>query len=371
MTFAELLALDPYGLPQPAKEQALLPELDALTRHHAQHCAPYERLLRGLGHQSTGHQSNSPVTALEQIPFLPVGLFKTHRLASVPPEQQYKTLTSSGTTGQQVSQIVLDAETARRQSAALSRIMTHVLGPKRLPMILIESRAVLRDRNRLGARAAGLVGMMNFGRDHLYALDDDMRLDHDALADFLSRHAGSPILIFGFTFMVWQYLLEPLRGSGFDLSQATLIHSGGWKKLQEMAVSNTEFRRQFREHTGLTRIYNFYGMVEQVGSVYLEGDDGYLYPPVFADILIRDPLTFAPLPPGQPGLIQVLSALPLSYPGHSILTEDLGVVHAIDPGSCERHGQAFSVLGRLPKAELRGCSDTHATQVATQVSRAS
>ena len=61
-------------------------------------------------------------------------------------------------------------------------------------------------------------------------------------------------------------------------------------------MSATEFRRKFRDVTGLKRIYNFYGMVEQVGSVFLEGDDGYFYPPNFADVIVRDPQTFAELP---------------------------------------------------------------------------
>jgi hypothetical protein len=108
-------------------------------------------------------------------------------------------------------------------------------------------------------------------------------------------------------------------------------------------------------------------MVEQVGSVYLEGEDGYLYPPNFADIVVRDPLTFAEQPVGKPGLIQVVSALPLSYPGHSILTEDLGVIEGIDNSTCGRAGKYFSVIGRVPKAELRGCSDVHATQVSQAV----
>ena len=55
----------------------------------------------------------------------------------------------------------------------------------------------------------------------------------------------------------------------------------------------------------------------------------------------------------------MLSALPESYPGHSILTEDLARVEAVDSCPCGRHGKAVSVLGRVPKAELRGCSDTH------------
>jgi hypothetical protein len=104
-------------------------------------------------------------------------------------------------------------------------------------------------------------------------------------------------------------------------------------------------------------------MVEQVGSVFLEGEDGYLYAPNFAEVIVRDPVTMREAPTGCPGVIQVISALPLSYPGHSILTEDLGVVHGADDSTCGRKGKYFSILGRVPKAELRGCSDTHAAMV--------
>ncbi len=100
-------------------------------------------------------------------------------------------------------------------------------------------------------------------------------------------------------------------------------------------------------------------MVEQIGVVYLEGPDGNaLYCPDSADVIIRDPQTWAELPPGAPGLVEVVSTLPESYPGHVLLTEDLGVVHGIDDGIWP--GKRFSILGRLPRAEARGCSDTFA-----------
>ena len=60
-------------------------------------------------------------------------------------------------------------------------------------------------------------------------------------------------------------------------------------------------------------------MVEQVGSVFIEGDDGFLHPPDFADVIVRDPITWEEAAPGSPGVIQVLSGAPTSYPGHSIL----------------------------------------------------
>ena len=164
--------------------------------------------------------------------------------------------------------------------------------------------------------------------------------------------------------MVWAYFYQRIRRLGLDLSNGILIHSGGWKKLGEQSVTNVEFKRAFLSDTGLRRIYNFYGMVEQVGSVFLEGEDGCLYPPNFADIIVRDPVTWAELPTGREGVIEVLSLLPKSYPGHAILTEDLGVVDHVDRNTCGRLGKAFRVLGRLPRAELRGCSDTHAAGVA-------
>lgn len=357
MSFDQLLAAPQYSLPQREKEQLLLEELNALTARHDANCREYSRLLEVTGSSKTAQ-------AIEEVPYLPVGLFKSHALRSIPPENVFKTMTSSGTTGQQVSQIFLDRETAMRQTAALGNIIGHVIGRERLPMILIETSALLKDRKRFSARAAGLLGMMNFGRQHFYALDENMELDEAGLRNFLERFGDRPFVMFGFTFMVWQYLYQNVLGKNFDLSNGILLHSGGWKKLQEMAVSNDEFKRRFKAETGLHRIYNFYGMVEQVGSVYVEGEDGYLYPPNFADVIVRDPVTLEPAPVGTPGVIQVLSILPLSYPGHSILTEDLGIVHGVDDSTCGRKGKRFSVVGRVPKAELRGCSDVHASQVA-------
>jgi hypothetical protein len=92
--------------------------------------------------------------------------------------------------------------------------------------------------------------------------------------------------------------------------------------------------------------------------VFLENSDGSLHCPNFADVIIRNPVDFSVQKEGEPGLIQVLSTLPHSYPGHSLLTEDLGVLTGTDSASNGWKGRSFKVLGRAKKAELRGCSDT-------------
>lgn len=357
MNFDELLAAPQFSLPQAEKQRVLGAQLRELTEHHISRCADYRSIVKVI------FAGRGAIKTPEDVPFLPVSLFKTRTLRSIPESEVFKVMHSSGTTGQVPSRIFLDRETARRQTLALTRIMTHVLGNKRLPMLLVESEGIVKDRRQFNARAAGLLGMLTFGRNHSYVLDDDARLRIGELRSFLERFGAEPFLIFGFTYLVWQRFLEVIAPLGLDLSSGILVHSGGWKKLFEAAVDNAEFRRRFHEATGLTRIYNFYGMVEQVGSVYIEGDDGFLYAPNFADVIIRDPLTLAVLPTGEPGLIQVLSALPLSYPGHSLLTEDLGIVHHVDGLGNGRLGKAFSVIGRIPRAELRGCSDVLAATV--------
>ena len=354
MNVEALFSIKQYSLPHEEKTQILIKGLNELTRYHLEHSKEYFRLM------SIIHPQFRTPSALSQIAYLPIRLFKSHKLVSIPDSEIFKVLTSSGTTSQTVSKIYLDRETARKQTVAFAKIMTYTLGPERLPMIIVDTRNLFKNRKTFSARGAGVLGMINFGRDHFYALDENMELDEAGLKDFLKEHGDAAFLIFGFTFVVWKHFLMRLIDAGFDLSKGILIHSGGWKKLKEEAVDNNEFKSRFEQATGLKRIYNFYGMVEQIGSVFLEGEDGYLFAPNYADVIIRDPETWEEASIGKPGVIQVLSLLPSSYPGHSILTEDLGVVHGIDDSSCGRRGKYFSVIGRVPQAELRGCSDTYA-----------
>jgi len=282
----------------------------------------------------------------------------------VPEAEVVKVLTSSGTTGQQPSRVFLDAETATVQSAVLVKVAQHFLGKERLPMVILDHAGVVRDRRSYSARGAGILGMAQFGHRPFYALREDMSLDVEGLRAYLNGVAGRRVLLFGFTFMVWQHFVQALEREQlrFDLPGSILIHSGGWKKLQEAAVDAREFRERVRAATGVDRVINFYGMVEQVGGVYFENPLHYLHAPIYSEVIVRDPVTLEPLPDGQPGLVQVLSCLPTSYPGHSLLTEDLGVIRGADPDDTGMGGRYFEILGRVPKTELRGCSDTFAAR---------
>lgn len=348
----------PYALKREEKREYLLLRLRKLTEHHQQACEPYRNILQGLGSKV------AQIETLEDIPFLPVSVFKTLALKSVLEEEIVKTMTSSGTTGQSVSRIFLDKQTAARQQKTLVRIVSDFTGAARLPMLIIDTPAVMKDRNMFSARGAGILGFSMFGADRCWALTEEMALDVDGINAFLERHQGKPVLLFGFTFMVWQHFYQALKASGcpIDLTNGILIHGGGWKKLQSQAVSPLEFADSLHSVCGISKIYDYYGMVEQTGCIYMQCEHGHLHASIFSDVIVRDARTLNPSPQGQPGIIQVVSTIPESYPGHSLLTEDEGVILGEDDCPCGRAGKYFRILGRIKNAEIRGCSDTYAAE---------
>ena len=350
-------ALGAYSLDRVAKTAYLLPKLSALTREHYGKCAPFRAVVDRL----FGGLPPGDYARLEDLPFLPVRMFKTRSLCSVDPAAVFKVVSSSGTTGQQVSRVCLDRMTADLQARALVKIMQHFLGKERLPMVVLDCPGVVPAPESFSARGAGVLGLLQFGRQPVYALRDDMSLDEEALRVYLEASAGRRVLFFGFTSLVWQHVIAELRrrGRALPANEGILLHSGGWKKMESAKVGGPEFRQAARETLGVREVRNFYGMAEQLGSVFCENNLHWLHAPVFADVIIRDPATLAPLPVGATGLIQTLSVLPRSYPGHSLLSEDLGRIVGGDDPAAGMPGAFFEVAGRAPHSEIRGCSDTY------------
>ena len=361
MKFEDIINIPPYGLEKKEKEKILTERLEELTHHHYENCESYRRMVKSLGFDF------NKVETYKDLPFLPVRLFKELELKSVGEDDVVKTITSSGTTGQAVSKIYLDRETSANQQKTMVKIVSEFTGSSRMPMIIIDCPSVVKNRAMFSARGAGILGFSIFGAKKIYALDDDMKLDVEGLKAFLDNYKEQKILLFGFTFMIWQHFYKELvrlkkEGIAFNLSNGIMIHGGGWKKLVSEAVSHDEFHQRLREICGLEHIHDYYGMVEQTGCIYMECECGKLHASIFSDVIIRRPIDFKEAEIGEKGIIQVVSTIPESYPGHSLLTEDEGMIEGIDDCPCGRKGKYFKIIGRLKNAEIRGCSDTYAVK---------
>ena len=347
MDINEILEINPYSLSKEEKHALLNERLHELTRKHYAQCEPYRKMMDAIGLDV----DNLP--DYTDLPFLPVRLFKEFELCSCKKEDIVKTMTSSGTTGQQVSRIFLDRETSSAQQKCLTKIVSHFLGKKRVPMLILDSSAVVKNRNMFSARGAGILGFSMFGSKRQYALNEEMELDVEGMKRFLESNKNETIFMFGFTFMIWQHF-----------SNGVLIHGGGWKKLITEKVSSEDYKKCLNEVCGILpeNVHDYYGMVEQTGCVYMECKCGHLHTSAFSDVLVRRPFDFSLASNGEKGLIEVVSMLPGSYPGHVLLTEDEGLILGEDDCPCGLKGKYFKIEGRIKNAEIRGCSDTYATK---------
>lgn len=343
----------PYTWDRSTKRAFFLDATRALDDHHRALCPAYRRVADLL--------TNGTFDTIEDVPFLPVRLFKERLLASVPAEHIVKTVTSSGTSSQIRSRIALDRTAAINQTKALSRIVSDFTGSKRLPTLVIDSAATLEGRSERSARAAGIIGFASLGRNLTYALDSAMTPDFGVIEEFLARFGGAPFLVFGFTSILWEHFYKPLAAlnRSFDMSCGILFHGGGWKRLAAESVCASDYKNALHTVGRFGAIHDYYGMAEQAGSIFVECEQGRLHAPIFSDVLIRRFDDFSAASFGERGLVQLLSLLPTSYPGHSILTEDEGEILGEDDCPCGRLGKTLRIHGRIQNAEIRGCSDTY------------
>jgi hypothetical protein len=295
-----------------------------------------------------------------------VGILKADPpLSFVGPGEIKRILTSSATTSQLPSRIVLDSPTARRMTKGVLVIVRDFIGPARRPYLVVDTPGFMGGGDTLGARGAAIQGLHPFATQTICCLSlndqGDLSLDRDRLREFAEAQHDAELLVYGFTFILWNYLVRPLIAEGIclNLPKARVLHSGGWKRLQDQAVEKTLFNEQLAQVFGCSpdRIVDFYGMVESVGVIYPDCSEGNKHAPVFGDVIVRNPLTFEPVAPGEHGVVQVCSVLPTSFPGNLLLTEDLAQVMAYDGCPCGRRGISFRFAGRIPKAELRGCGN--------------
>jgi len=362
-----ILSLPPYSQPPEEREASLLALFKEELEFGCNRHAGYENYLRHwpVDYRSAAHISD--------LPYLPVGVLKANPpLSFVSPDEIKRTLTSSATTSQLPSRVVLDAATSRRMTKGIVTIVRDYIGSFRRPYLVVDTPDSLRSSGPLGARGAAIQGLQPFASQATYCLNVDaqgeLTLDQQKLREFAETHRNDEVLVYGFTFILWNHLVRPLTAESIclDLPNVHILHSGGWKRLQDQAVEKSVFNQQLARVVGCSpdRIIDFYGMVESVGVIFPDCPEGNKHSPIFADVIVRDPLTLSPVAAGEHGIVQVCSVLPTSFPGNLLLTEDLAQVIAYDGCPCGRRGISFRFAGRVPKAELRGCGNLETKRTA-------
>jgi hypothetical protein len=362
MTVESLIANDQYQLKQHEKEEKLLP----LFREQVQHSMEMNASLRKF--YETNNSQPDQIAHITDVAPIPVTMFKNFNLQTCDDSDVARTLHSSATTSGIPSTIPIDKTTAIRQTKALVATLKNYLGTSRRPFLVIDTASVNDpSAGTISARGAAIRGIANFARKTTYVMDDDkgeLHLNIDRLNEFIMENSGKEIIAFGFTYIIWTRFLRALKDAEIqlDMPDVKILHGGGWKKLIEQAVTKEVFNREVAAafNTKPDNVIDYYGMVEQLGVLFLDCPYGYKHIPDFGDVIMRDPYSMDETPIGTPGLIEVMSALGTSYPSQAVLTEDVGEVVGVDDCPCGRKGKYFVFRSRVEKAEVRGCGDTFA-----------
>lgn len=363
---SELLERPPFGERDDAR---FLAEMVALTRAHREGCAPFAAMCA-----AQWPAVESAVTVAD-LPFVHVGLFKRLELVTEAPElERGRTLESSSTTGGTPSRVALDARSSELQARSSRAILADFVGEAPRPLLVLDAAASLRRRGGLGARVAAAMSLQPFASETHFLLaeaTDATSLKWAELERVLAQH--DELLVYGFTWVLWRAWARGAMPAGVRAALAGkrvhFVHSGGWKRLEAERVDRATLDGALLGPVGEgSAVVDYYGLVEQVGIVYPLCAAGARHVPVWAEVLVRDPHTLAVLEPpeeigegtgeepGAVGALQLMNVLAHGAPYHNVLTEDLG---RRLPGACPcgRGERRFELLGRIPRAEVRGCAN--------------
>ncbi len=346
---AGLLDLAPFG---PRDDARLVAELERLTAVHLEGCPEFAAMWPGW----------RPDGTIAGLPYVHTQVFKHLRLRTTGEGIAHgRDITSSATSGGAPSSIALDEASSTLQARSTTAILEAFLGDRQRPLVVLDAPKSLRSR-ALTARVAAALALRPLSADLHVVLadaDDPGSVRWDAVLRAIE--GDEALLVYGFTWMLWLAwgvaalppdVAEALRGVRVDF-----VHSGGWKRLEALAVGREELEEALLATCAPgSRVLDYYGVAEQVGVIFPLCERGRRHAPAWAQVVVRDPWTLQPVGPEQTGMLQLLNVLALGAPYHSVLTEDVGRLHAGDC-PCGRDGTTFTLDGRVPKAEVRGCAN--------------
>ena len=114
------------------KDSILIDALKDNLLYQYKNCLPFRRLL-----EKRKFDPNKKFN-LQDIPYIPVTIFKDYELKSVKEDLIVRKLTSSATTSQNPSQIFIDKDTRTNQMRSLVWILSSFLGKKKMPYLIMD-----------------------------------------------------------------------------------------------------------------------------------------------------------------------------------------------------------------------------------------
>lgn len=274
------------------------------------------------------------ITAVNQIPFLPVELFKTHRVVTGDSDTEIL-FTSSGTTGQQSRHFVTDISIYEK--SFLKGFEIFYGSPVQYCFLALLPSYLERKGSSLIYMAEKLIEKSNHKLSGFF-LDDFDELGNRLATLELKKQKT---ILLGVSYA----LLDFSNKYHSPLANTIIMETGGMKGKRK-EITREELHQQLKGNFSLPAIHSEYGMSELLSQAYSKSNGKFFCPPWMKVIVrdINDP--FQILNTNQTGVLNIIDLSNINSCSF-IATSDLGRVN--NDGS-------FEVLGRIDNSDLRGCN---------------
>lgn len=301
----------------------------AVFRYQAQYNPLYAQFLSLLGIKA------SSVHKIEQIPFLPISLFKSHTIKTGD-WNSVLTFSSSGTSGAITSRHALRAEDWYKK--VTTQGFSQFYGsPKDFCFLALLPAYLERTGSSLVYMAQHFIDASKYSQSGFFLYEQEQ------LADKLTQciQKNIPTLLLGVSFA----LLDFAEKFPLNLERVLVMETGGMKGRRK-EITRQELHKTLSSAFQVTKIHSEYGMTELLSQAYSDGDGKFRCTPTMQVLTreITDPLQNQP--PGKIGVLNIIDLANLDTCSF-IATDDLGRISA---------DASFEVLGRLDASDLRGCN---------------
>ena len=300
-----------------------------IFQFQAKNCTVYKEFLNHL------NIDVNEVKTINQIPFLPIQFFKSHKIISSKNEIQ-ETFLSSGTTGNTQSKHYVTDVSIYKESFVKG--FTHFYGA-------IEDFTVLALLpSYLERNGSSLIYMANHFIKKSKNSKSGFYLNNlDELCENLIElnKNNEKVLLIGVSFA----LLDLVEKHNFKLKNTVIMETGGMKGRRKELIRE-ELHHVLKEGFGVDTIHSEYGMTELLSQAYSK-ENGIFKCPSWMKVLIRDTEdALSILPEGKSGGINVIDLANINSCSF-IATQDLGKTYS---------NGTFEVLGRFDDSDIRGCN---------------
>lgn len=281
------------------------------------------------------YKKSLSVTQYENIPFLPIQFFKTHRVIAENMSPEI-TFTSSGTGGTLSSHYV--AETLHYHASFTNGFYRRYGHPDSYCIIALLPSYLERSGSSLIYMMQTLIKETKHPKSGFFINQFDtinqIIIDNELKAQ--------KTIILGVTYALLDWVQQ---WPGAILQHTTVIETGGMKGQRKEMLRN-EVHGIIGQKLGIENIHSEYGMTELLSQAYSHGKGLFDTPP-WMRVLVRDPYDPAAVyAKNKYGAINIID-LANQYSCAFIATDDLGFVN--DEGQ-------FTISGRSDNSDIRGCN---------------